>query len=56
MLADEHLKVVHYEQDSSKIFPNTDIKGGIVVTYHDKIKYLERLIHLLHLKNLIQFY
>ncbi|MDT2879655.1 Eco57I restriction-modification methylase domain-containing protein [Lactococcus lactis] len=38
MLADEHLKVVHYEQDSSKIFPNTDIKGGIVVTYHDKNK------------------
>lgn len=36
MLADEHLKVVYYEQDSSKIFPNTDIKGGIVVTYHDK--------------------
>lgn len=36
MLADEHLKVVHYEQDSSKIFPNTDIKGGLVVTYHDK--------------------
>lgn len=38
MLADEHLKVVHYEQNSSKIFPNTDIKGGIVVTYHDKNK------------------
>ncbi|HFL3660226.1 TPA: Eco57I restriction-modification methylase domain-containing protein, partial [Clostridioides difficile] len=38
MLADEHLKVVHYEQDSSKIFPNTDIKGGIAVTYHDKNK------------------
>lgn len=28
MLADEHLKVVYFEQDSSKIFPNTDIKGG----------------------------
>lgn len=38
MLADEHLTVVHYEQDSSKIFPNTDIKGGIAVTYHDKNK------------------
>lgn len=35
MLVDEHLKVCYYEQDSSKIFPNTDIKGGIVVTYRD---------------------
>ncbi|MDG4956754.1 Eco57I restriction-modification methylase domain-containing protein [Lactococcus lactis] len=33
MLNDEHLKVIFYEQDSSKIFPNTDIKGGVVVTY-----------------------
>ena len=35
MLADEHLKVLYYEQKSSEIFPNTDIKGGIVVTYHN---------------------
>lgn len=35
MLTDEHLKVVYFEQDSSKIFPNTDIKGGVVVTYRD---------------------
>lgn len=35
MLADEHLKVIYYEQKSSEIFPNTDIKGGIVVTYHN---------------------
>lgn len=35
MLADEHLKVVYFEQDSSKIFPNTDIKGGVVITYRD---------------------
>lgn len=38
MLKDEHLKVLYYERDSRKIFPNTDIKGGIVVTYHDKEK------------------
>ncbi|MFA9468149.1 Eco57I restriction-modification methylase domain-containing protein [Streptococcus sp. E24BD] len=38
MLADTHLKVVHYEQDSSKVFPNTDIKGGVVVTYRDTDK------------------
>lgn len=35
MLNDVHFKVLHYESDASKIFPNTDIKGGVVVTYHD---------------------
>ena len=43
MLADEHLKVVYYEQDSSQVFPNTDIKGGIVITYHDCKKYFGAL-------------
>ena len=28
MLNDPHLKVLFYEQDSSKVFSNTDIKGG----------------------------
>ena len=36
MLEDPHLKVVLYEADSCKIFPNTDIKGGVVITYHDE--------------------
>lgn len=36
MLTDEHLKVLYYEQDSSKVFANTDIKGGVAITYHDK--------------------
>ena len=40
MLSDEHLKVVYYEQNSSKIFPNTDIKGGIAITYRDVNKKL----------------
>lgn len=35
MLADPHLKVLHYEQDAKKIFPNTEIIGGIAITYHD---------------------
>lgn len=35
MLADPHLKVLYYEQESDKIFPNTDIKGGVVITYRD---------------------
>lgn len=35
MLNDEHFKVLHYEQDSNKVFSSTDIKGGVAVTYHD---------------------
>lgn len=35
MLADNHLKVIKYVANSTKVFKNTDIKGGIVVTYHD---------------------
>jgi len=38
MLNDEHLKVMMYEQDSTKIFVNTDIKGGVAVTLRDKSK------------------
>ena len=35
MLSDPHLKVLLYESISGKIFQNTLIEGGIVVTYHD---------------------
>ncbi len=35
MLNDHHLKVLYYEQDSSKVFANTDIKGGVAVTYRN---------------------
>jgi type II restriction enzyme len=35
MLGDEHLKVEYFEQDSSKVFSNTDIKGGVAVIYRD---------------------
>ena len=38
MLSDTHLKVLYYEPDGSKIFNNTEIKGGIVITYHDTTK------------------
>lgn len=36
MLNDPNLKVLIYEQDSSKVFPNTDIKGGVAVTYRNQ--------------------
>ena len=35
MLSDPNLKVLSYEEDSSKVFQNTDIKGGVAITYHD---------------------
>ncbi len=35
MLQDPHFKVLDYEQDSGKIFANTDIKGGVAITYRD---------------------
>ena len=38
MLSNPHIKVLMYEQDASKIFPNTDIKGGVAITYYDKDK------------------
>lgn len=38
MLHDKHFSIVMYEDDCSKIFPNTEIKGGIVISYHDNTK------------------
>ncbi len=38
LLSDEHLKVLFFEQDSSKVFAGTDIKGGVAVTYRDETK------------------
>lgn len=35
MLQDEHFKVLYYEADASKVFPATEIKGGVAITYHD---------------------
>lgn len=41
MLSDKHLKVSWYEPDSGKIFPGTNIPGGIAVTVRDSHKNLE---------------
>lgn len=35
MLQDKHFSVIRYEPVGTNVFPNTDIKGGVVVTYHD---------------------
>lgn len=37
MLHNRNFKVEFYEQDSSKIFAGTDIKGGVAVTYFDSL-------------------
>ncbi|WP_294216203.1 Eco57I restriction-modification methylase domain-containing protein [Pseudobutyrivibrio sp.] len=37
MLNDEHFKVLDYESDCTNIFSNTDIKGGVAITYYDAI-------------------
>ncbi len=36
MLADRRLSVPHYVPNSDELFPGTDIKGGIAVTYRDE--------------------
>ncbi len=38
MLSDEHLKVLHYESDSSLYFSNVDIKGGVAITLRSEEK------------------
>ena len=35
MLNDKHFKILQYEADASKVFSNTDIKGGVAITYRD---------------------
>ena len=35
MLNDEHFKILKYEQNSSNVFQNTDIKGGVCVGYRN---------------------
>ena len=36
MLNDKHFKVMHYEPSSKEIFANTDITGGIAITYRNE--------------------
>ena len=38
MLQDEHLKVLAYYAKSADVFPTTDIKGGVAITYRDATK------------------
>lgn len=40
VLSDPHLKVILFEDDSSRIFPKTQIKGGVTITLRDANKNL----------------
>lgn len=44
MLNDEHFKVLSYEEDATNVFPNTDIKGGVAITYHDSTQRFEPIV------------
>lgn len=35
-LNDPHFKVLEYYNDGTSVFPNTDIKGGVAISYRDK--------------------
>lgn len=38
MLSDDHIKVIYYEPNSSKVFENTKINGGIAIVYRNEMK------------------
>lgn len=38
MLNDSHFTVLRYESNASSVFPGTDIKGGVAISYYDKTK------------------
>lgn len=57
MLEDPHLKVEIFKQNANEIFPNTDIKGGIVVIYRDSSKFFDKIGEFIpdeHLKSISQ--
>ena len=41
MLMNPHFKVVYYNQDASKVFPNVILKGGVSISYYDANKNYE---------------
>lgn len=45
MLNDEHFKVLSYDANSQNLFPNTDIKGGVAITYRDTTKNFDAIEH-----------
>lgn len=52
MLNDTHLKVMYYQQTSAKVFDNTDIKGGVAITYRDTSKHFGKIGTFTHFEEL----
>jgi hypothetical protein len=44
ILNDDHFKVVWYKSNSTDVFPNVDIKGGVAVTFRDKSQHFGKII------------
>ena len=38
MLHDKHFKIMFYEAESDKVFPNVSIKGGVAISYRNALK------------------
>lgn len=51
MLEDPDLKILFYEQNSSRVFNNTEIKGGVAISYRKKVVTLGVLGYLHHMRN-----
>ena len=43
-LNDKHFSVVKYYADSSQVFPNVSVKGGIAITVHDAMNEYEPIV------------
>ena len=41
MLNDVHFKVLDYFENATEVFPNTEIKGGVAISYRDQNKQFE---------------
>ncbi|HFU4559774.1 TPA: Eco57I restriction-modification methylase domain-containing protein [Streptococcus suis] len=57
MLNDPHVTVSFFEQKSGNVFPGTDIKGGVAITYRDDNKYfgpIEVFTPFLELQNILK--
>ena len=56
MLHDRHLQIMLYIQNSSSVFPNTDIKGGVAIVYRNITQVFENVgvfTHFVELKSIV---
>ena len=41
MLQNTHFKILYFNQDASKVFPNVILKGGVSISYYDAQRYYD---------------